>query len=187
MDEQDYILDNDIFDDSKKSKKKINSGRKGKGGERQLVNIFNTRFASLLDKNPSWGKFTRSVGSGNRWGQVTLSHNATNFYSGDIICDNFKFVIEAKTGYDDIDLFTAFDANKDIDAFLKQVSDDANRCGRKPMLIWKKNRKDHITFIRENIDTSLFDYKMFYRDWIVISFNSLLNSMNDDFFFDIPK
>jgi hypothetical protein len=186
MEEQDYIID-DIFFNTEKNKKKINSGRKGKGGERQLASIFNKRFATLLENNPTWGKFTRSVGSGNRWGQVALSSNATNFYSGDIICENFKFVIEAKTGYDDIDLFTAFDGNKEIDAFLKQVSDDAKRCNKKPMLVWKKNRKDHIVFICEKIDCSKLTYKMFYREWTVVSLNALLESNADDFFYNMSN
>ena len=46
--------------------------------------------------------FTRSIGSGNRWGQVVLSEQAKQVFSGDIcVPEGFKWVIECKGGYED--------------------------------------------------------------------------------------
>lgn len=164
-------------------KKKIKSGIKGKGQERQICKILNARFADLLSKNPKMGNFQRSVGSGNRYAQANLSQVATNLYSGDIICDGFNFVIESKSGYD-IDFITAFGGNKKIDVFLDQVSGDSERCGRKPLLIYKKDRMQALAFLKV-LPVEKFEYKMFYRDWIVVLLEDLLKVMPDEFFFNI--
>lgn len=54
----------DIFD---KPSKRIKSGKKGKRVELEVVKDLNGRFSQILSKNPDWGSFSRSVGSGNRF------------------------------------------------------------------------------------------------------------------------
>ena len=170
-----------------KKPNKIKSGIKGKRVELELVKQLNLRFSKILDANPAWGKFSRSVGSGNRWGQnVQLSRTAKNVYSGDIVCpDNFNFVLESKGGYNDIDLCSAFEEGQSqIDEFLKQVSDDSERCNRKPMLLWKKDRKPRLAFLlSKDLPNKNFKYCMKYRDWSIINFKDLLE-FKDDFFFN---
>ena len=64
----------DVEDIFEKRPKKIKSGIKGKRVELELVKSLNARFSGILSSNPSYGKFSRSIGSGNRWGQnVQLS------------------------------------------------------------------------------------------------------------------
>jgi hypothetical protein len=181
--------DLDIEDIFQKKNKKIKSGVKGKRVELELVKALNLRFSEILSKNPNCGKFARSVGSGNRWGQnVHLSRTATNIYSGDIVCpDNFKFVLESKGGYNEIDLCTAFsgEGQSELDSFLKQVSSDSERCGRKPLLLWKKDRKPRIAFLKAHeLQGKEFDYSMKYRDWVGIAYEDLIK-FDDDFFFNI--
>lgn len=177
-----------ILEDSKKPKK-IKSGQKGKRVERELCKHLNKRFADILAANRDWGTFTRSVGSGNRWGQgVHLSKAAKDTFSGDIsVPTNFKFVLESKGGYNDIDLCSAFDGgNSELDGFLKQVSDDADRSERMPMLVWKKDRKPRLAFLRaEDLDVRDpgGDYCMSYREWKVYNLEDIL-TLADDFFFD---
>lgn len=174
-----------------KKNKKIKSGKKGKRVELEVVKDLNSRFNDILSKNPSWGKFSRTIGSGNRWGQnVYLSKNAMDNFSGDLICpENFKFVLESKGGYNDIDLCSAFDKGQsELDSFLKQVSADSERTGRMPMLFWKKDRKPRLVFIKsKDIDHKLyvdFEYMMKYRDWVIFNFKDLF-LMEDKFFFNI--
>jgi hypothetical protein len=168
-------------------KKGIKSGPKGKRAERLICKSLISRFQEILSKNPAWGLFSRSIGSGNRWGQgVVLSKQASNTFSGDITCpENFKFVIESKSGYNEIDLCCAFDGgSKQIDDFLDQVSGDAKRTGRKPMLIWRKDRKPALVFLKTGeipVDKE-FIYTMKYRDWTIYLFEDMI-SMSDDFFF----
>lgn len=180
--EEDIEVD-DIFE---KKAKKIKSGKKGKRVELELVKSLNSRFAKILSLNPDSGSFSRSIGSGNRWGQnVQLSRVATNIYSGDIVCpEKFKFVLESKGGYNDIDLCSAFDGGHgELDEFLKQVLSDSERCKRKPMLFWKKDRKPRIAFLKsEDLEGISFDYMMKYRDWTAVSYDDLM-SLDDSFFF----
>ena len=178
----------DLFPDPEK-KKKIKSGAKGKGAEREIVKILNERFAKILKEHPAWGQFSRSVGSGNRWGQkVVLSESAKQIYSGDLTCPEcFRFVVESKKGYNDIDLCSAFSGScKGLDDFLTQVSDDAKRTGRKPLLIWKKDRKPALAFLKEDLKgTNLIKpVCMFYLDWTVIQLENLL-PLPDEFWFAI--
>jgi hypothetical protein len=181
--------DADVEDIFKKSPNKIKSGKKGKRVELELVKSLNARFSTILSANPTWGKFSRSVGSGNRWGQnVHLSKNATNIYSGDIVCpEHFNFVLESKGGYNEIDLCSAFDeGHSELNAFLQQVTDDSARCGRMPMLLWKKDRKPRLAFLKEkDLPQIHFDYSMKYRDWKVVNFEDLIK-MGEEFFFDDP-
>lgn len=184
---QDDELEIENILENKKSKK-IKSGQKGKRVELELVKQLNSRFQEILSKSPDTGKFSRSVGSGNRYGQnVQLSRTAMNIYSGDIVCpDNFNFVLESKGGYNDIDLCSAFDKGQsELDDFLKQVSDDSVRCSRKPLLLWKKDRKPRVAFLK-TIDLPKFDfeYAMKYREWTAVAFEDLLKSP-DHFFFNI--
>ena len=135
---EDFFVDNILVS----KPKRLNSGGKGKRTERALVKLLNNRFGN---------GFSRSVGSGNRYSQVShLPKHAQDTYSGDITAlENFAFTIECKGGYDDVDLNAAFiDGITQIDEFLKQVSFDSERCGRKPIVTWKKNRKPWVAIIK---------------------------------------
>lgn len=179
------------------AKKRIKCGQKGKRGEREIVKIFNTHFAKILSENSKWGCFSRSVGSGNRWGQkVILSETASQIYSGDLTCpDNFKFVVESKFGYNDVDVFTVFSGKCPVlDDFLRQVKDESDRTGRKPMLIWRKDRKCAVAFLKSldliqiNQDKhgeldELKKCMLYYGDWIGVSLDTLLEETTDSFWF----
>ena len=180
--------DLDVEDVLKEKPKKIKSGAKGKAAERDICHILNERFATLLKAHLSWGSFSRSVGSGNRWGQgVMLSEQAKNVYASDICCpENFLFVIESKKGYNEIDLCACFSGKcPGLDAFLQQVLDDSLKVNRKPLLIWKKDRKPAIAFIQVPV-TWLATAEMHYiggGGWTAIPFSELLASTPDDFWF----
>ncbi len=180
--------DLDIEDVVKEKPKKIKSGAKGKSAERDICHALNDRFVNILKAHLSWGTFSRSVGSGNRWGQgVILSEQAKNVYASDICCpENFLFVIESKKGYNEIDLCACFSGKcPGLDAFLQQVSEDAEKVKRHPLLIWKKDRKPAIAFIRKaNAPNKLCpSIMMDYKDWIALPFIELLVSTPDDFWF----
>ena len=169
-------------------KAKVKSGAKGKSAERDIVHILNNHFEALLAKNPAWGKFSRSVGSGNRWGQkVDLPQHAKDTFTGDLCTpQNFLWVIESKKGYNDIDLCTAFSGKcTELDDFLKQVTDDSGRCGRKPMLLWKKDRKPRLAFMRKEDNTTfnVMRYYFVYGEWVGMTLDELLAIKENRFFF----
>jgi len=191
----------DILEDKDKPKK-IKSGRKGKRVENELCKRLNERFTDVFKEHPDWGRFSRTMGSGNRWGQkVHLSKAAKETFSADIVCPtNFLWVIESKGGYNDIDVFTAITkSNSGIDEFLKQVEDDAGRTGKKPLLVWKKDRKPRTAWVK-TADLPIlpmkrcgrcgkgshdkFEYRLVYRGWSAISFEDFV-AFEDKFFFDL--
>jgi hypothetical protein len=173
-----------------KGKSKIKSGPKGKGAEREVAKLLNKRFEDLLKEHSDWGQFSRSVGSGNRWGQTdNLPKHAQDTFSGDLcVPEHFLWVLESKKGYnDDIDLCTLFGGtNALLDGFLKQVEDDSGRCGRKPMLIWKKDYKPRLAFIKKKDAPPVrnFSTYMVYKCWLAVPCDELLK-MDDSFFFSL--
>lgn len=163
---------------SRKRKSKINGKKKGNRVELDLSKILTKRFGQ---------GFTRSVGSGNRWSQVkNLSEDATQVFSGDLVCPKkFKFVLESKGGYDNIDMTSIFvRGNSELDGFLEQAMKDSKRCGRKPMLCWKKTRKPWLAFLlTPELDGYEFKYKMQYGIWTCVALDHLLR-LEDSFFMD---
>ena len=170
----DFVTDDEII---YKKSKKVNGKKKGNRIELELTKLLNKRFGT---------GFSRSVGSGNRWGQVNyLPKHAQDVFSGDLIVPKgFKFVLESKGGYDGIDLNSIFiRGSSELDSFLEQVSKDAERCDRKPMLCWKKKRKPWLAVILTKDLPRDFKYQLKYGKWTILSLEELLKS-DDDFFLD---
>lgn len=175
-----------------KKKKKVDSSDKGKRCEREVVDLLNERFKDFLKEHPEWGMFSRSVGSGARgtlYGRKVLSQSGKDVFASDLACPtNFKFSIESKAGYENIDIYSIFKDGKvkALDQFLDQAVRDADNCGRKPILVWKKDRKPRLAAVLnkdiENMDISKIN-RMIYGDFVFISFFELLK-FPDEFFFD---
>lgn len=181
----------DILENIKSKPKKIKSGRKGKRIERLLCKLLNDRFSDLLEAHKDWGNFSRTIGSGNRWGQnVQLSQEAQNTFGGDVVCPpTFKFVVESKGGYDDIDLVSVFDeGHYEIDNWISQAEDEAERTKRLPVIVWKKNRKPQIAIVRNEDLPDTMDrvYELRYREWSMVAFDDWIK-LPDDYFFSLTK
>lgn len=171
----DFVIE-DVISNKDKTKK-VNGKKKGSRTELDLTKLLNARFGT---------GFSRSVGSGNRWGQVNhLPKHAQEVFSGDLVVpQGFKFVIESKGGYDGIDMSSVFvHGNSELDGFLDQVTKDSKRCGRKPMLCWKKTRKPWLAFVLTKDLTGQFKYKMQYGKWTAVALEHLLK-LEDDFFME---
>lgn len=151
-------------------KKRIKSGSKGKRKELELAKVLTERFGP---------GFSRSIGSGNRWGQVSfLPKHAQDTFSGDLVCpSDFLWVFECKGGYNEIDLNNAFAGGiADLDVFLKQAEDESKRTGRKPMLCWKKDRRPWLSFVKKEHVPCEFDpdYVLKYRGWVAANLTDFL-------------
>ena len=168
----------------KNKTKKVDGGKKGKRVEREIVGVLNTRFSHMENKT-----FSRSVGSGNRWSQVkNLPKHAKDTLTGDICCpEGFRFVIESKGGYNKIDLNSIFEnGNSELDNFLEQVIDDSKRCGKMPMLVWKRDRRPWLAFIRTCELIGDYQYSIKYREWTCVLVKDLLKLSDDYFFIQSP-
>ena len=89
---------------------------------------------------------------------------------------------EGKGGYQDIDLHSVFvGGNSELDGFLDQVMKDADRCGGKPMLCWKRDRSRRRFVPTRNVlgipsSTGFFD-----KEWSAVALEELLK-LPDSFF-----
>lgn len=175
----DFISDDIV--NKKKIKKKVNGKKKGSRTELDLSKILTERFGQ---------SFSRSVGSGNRWAQVDhLPKHAREVFSGDLVVPKtFKFVIESKGGYDAIDMNSIFmRGNSELDSFLEQATQDSRRCGRKPMMCWKKTRKPWLAFLlTEELAGHEFKYSIKYGKWTGVALEHLLK-LEDSFFLHDEK
>jgi len=171
----DFVNDDNLLSDKKK--KKVDGKKKGNRNELNLTKILNKRFGE---------GFSRSIGSGNRWSQVhSMSKNAREIFSGDLVVpEGFKFVIESKGGYDNIDLSSIFShGSSELNNFLEQAFKDSKRCDKKPMLCWKKTRRPWLAFLlEEELQNLNFKYALKYNKWIAVSLERLLE-LDDEFFF----
>lgn len=166
----------DIDEIQPKRPKKLNGKKKGNRTELELTKILSNRFKQ---------NFSRTVSSGARWSQASLTEEATQIFSGDLVVPKgFKFVIESKGGYDSIDMSSVFiKGNSELDNFMKQVTDDSRRCGRSPMVCWKKTRKPWLVFVlTRDLVGYEFEYTMKYKEWTGVALDHILN-LNDDFFY----
>ena len=166
------------FDDfSKPKKKRINSKKKGNSAELQLCKILNDRFGEK--------KFSRSVmsgaylGAGNFARAMGLTEEQQSVFLGDVITPrNFKFVIESKA-YNAAEFWDLFNESAPINDWIKQVSTDAERANKKPIIIVKYNNKKRIVYTKENVENYAFEFK----GWKCLWLDDFLN-LEDEFFFD---
>ncbi len=170
----DYEID-PIWENEGERKKRKNSGRKGKRGELELTKILTERF-----KLP----FSRVPQSGNRMAQVFLPEHVKEAYVGDIVTPpNFRFCLEVKHGYDEIDFNLIVAKNqglKLIDEMLEQATRDATRINREPILCWKPDRVPWMIFQKWWRPSESF--YLVYGQWYVQSLESFLSHDNNFFF-----
>jgi hypothetical protein len=174
--DEDFFTD-DLTVEKPKKKKKVDGKKKGNRTELELTKVLTARFGQ---------SFSRTVASGARWSQATLSEEASKMFSGDLIVPpKFRWVIESKGGYDGIDLNSIFVCgNSELSGFLDQVTKDSKRCGRKPMLCWKRDRKPWLAFVHtEELEGLHFVYRLQYGKWSGVDLKTLLK-LEDSFFFE---
>lgn len=186
MNDDDLIIDNII--DNKKTKKKVDGKAKGDRTELHLCKLLGEHFGQ---------EFSRALGSGSRWSQVSnLPEHAKKTLSGDIcVPEGFKWVIECKGGYeDDMELATALEGDglTQLDKFIDQVSRDADYTKRMPIICWKRNRKPWLACVRLADLSGLafersFAYRLYYREWFMISLDELLKKTEKSFWFEGGK
>lgn len=165
----------------KNKTKRKNGCRKGKRVERDLVKILNEKFDN---------GFSRSVGSGNRWSQVTnLPKHAKDTLTGDLCApEGFRFVCESKGGYGNLDLDSTLDGGlKGLDDFIEQVEDDSKRCNKLPLLLWKRDRKPWLIFCKSHVLEGNYKYYLVYRDYTCVPLKEFLKLPKEYFFENYTK
>lgn len=176
--EEDLEVD-DILGNENRRKKKVNGKKKGNRVELELCKKLTKHHGDT---------FSRSVGSGNRWGQVShMPAHAKATLVGDICApEKYKWVIECKGGYDDdVDFSSVFDGGcSRIDSFIEQSENDAKTSGRLPIIMWKRSRKPWLAMIKTIDFNQNLEYHMHYKNWSIVSLDALLKNTEKGFWFD---
>ena len=122
-------LENEFY-----KKPRINSRSKGNTFERAVAKTLNIRFNT--------DEFCRTPGAG----AFGTTHKLPHYLKvhGDLITpEKFKFVIEAKRGYD-LQLEDLWKPKSNFYKFIKQAKRDCKAGGRDWLLIYKKDRQKEI-------------------------------------------
>jgi Holliday junction resolvase len=130
-------LENDFY-----VKPRVNGKRKGASYERQLAKKLNDRFNTK--------DFSRTPGSG----AFATTHNLPEHLKihGDLITpENFKFVIEAKRGYD-ITLEDLWKPKSNFYKFISQAKRDGKESDKPWLLIYKKDRQKDMVVCEHKFD-----------------------------------
>ena len=175
------MLDNYDINKLRQRPKRKNSRSKGHGFERDIAKMFNHRLQT--------SEFSRTPGSG----AFATTHNLPEHLKiyGDLITPyKFKYCIECKKGYNNINLYSLYNNSTEIWDFLRQCEKDSKKCGRIPMLILKQDRKPILAFIPSNeaeVTTLTYTSICYKKDmfhsgdkWNIYKFEDLLE-LEDDF------
>ena len=135
----------DIYDlnELRRKPKRKNSRTKGNTFERQVAKILNDRFKTT--------EFSRSPGSGAFATTHTLPEHLK--IHGDIITpENFKFCIECKKGYHNLNFYCLFNYRSEFWEFITQCEKDSGKCNKLPLLIFKQDRQSALAIIPGEIE-----------------------------------
>lgn len=135
------MQDNYDFNILKQTSKRKNSRTKGHRFERDVAKILNEKLKTT--------EFSRTPGSGAFATTHTLPDHLKIY--GDLITPkNFKFCIECKKGYNNINLYSLYNYSSEVWDFLDQCEKDSKKCNKIPLILLKQDRKDILAFIPTN-------------------------------------
>lgn len=179
--ENDELFVDDVFDQPKKKKKGVDGKSKGDRTELNLCKLLGKHFGTEFTKAPGSGALATI--------RENLPDHAKKTLTGDLcVPDGFRWVIECKGGYEDkIDLNGVLDGSgiAKLDDFVQQSSRDAEYCGRKPIICWKRNFKPWLCMIQDKeMPPHDFQYKIRYKDWWMVQLEELLQNTERDFWFN---
>jgi Holliday junction resolvase len=162
----------DTLSKYKSRKKAVNSRRKGSNFERKLATQLNSTFECT--------EFARTPGSG----AFATTHSLPEHLQihGDLITpQNFKYVIEAKCGYN-VDLDDLFRKNSELHKFIRQAKKESKAAKKPWFLIYKKTRKDTLLISEVNFNVTSRIEVTLDRTFYVYKWDDVLGLDKSHFF-----
>lgn len=175
--------DFDISKLQKKKSKRINSKVKGNKFERDIAALLNQRFNTT--------DFCRTPGSG----AFATTHKLPDHLKvyGDLITPkDFRFILEAKRGYNKEGICNIFNSNSILREMIDQADRDSKLCNKDFILVIAQDRKEPIAILKsvgyiqpdpdtvpDQIDFMLDNGNITYT---IIKLSDLLK-LEDSFFF----
>ena len=157
-------LENELY-----KKPRINSRVKGNAFERNIAKRLNERFETK--------EFCRTPGSG----AFATTHKLPEYLQvhGDLITPkDFKFIIEAKRGYD-IKFEDIWKPKSKLFEFIAQAKRDGDSANKPWLLIYKKDRQKEIVITDETLPAT---QKATIREYNLYLLEDLLALTNEIFF-----
>lgn len=158
---------------SLKKKKKVNSRSKGSTFERSIAKVFNEKFNT--------SEFSRTPGSG----AFATTHSLPDHLKiyGDLITpQKFRFCIECKKGYNNINHYSLLDYSSKLWEFIEQCQKDSDKCSKSPMVIFKQDRQKTLAIVDSNsIPNNIYNYIKIEKDnkeYIIYYFDDLIKEGN---------
>lgn len=156
-------------------------------------NAFENKIATLLNERFNTTDFCRSPGSG----AFATTHKLPEHLKiyGDLITPkDFKFIIECKKGYNKEGLGSLFKKNSIVYGFIEQAARDAEKSGKKFILILCQDRQPSLAIMESNSfgafnKNSLNYFNIFYskemnKEYCIVLLEELLNVMPVSYFFN---
>ena len=125
-------------------KHSINQKKKGNRNELECAKLFNKRFGAGFARVPSSGAWSGGL---NRMHRSDMSMEQKLTLVSDIMTPpDFRFTIEHKA-YKSIKFWDLFSQKSYLNAWVDQVTSDADFVNRLPMIIMKFNNKPRIAMV----------------------------------------
>ena len=161
----------------------VNGKQKGNKFERDIANMFSERFRDYTGIEKS---FRRNPDSGSFFGGTNVERKEiydTEFaIYGDLICPrNFNFTVECKhyKSPPSVNQILKQDI-KEWDDWISQAWQDAEACGKEPLIIIRYNRTETLTITKPDFISSAAI--ILYKDVEVHRLEQLLLEENSFFF-----
>lgn len=122
--------------------KRVNSRTKGNSFERKICTILNKRF------NTDY--FNRSPGSG-AYATTKVLPKEYQIH-GDLITPvNFRFSVECKKGYKNINIDSLLNKKSELWKFIDQAINDSKKSNKLPLIVYQQDRRDILILAQEGV------------------------------------
>ena len=158
-----------------KKKKRLNSRAKGNSFERKVAKILNERFNTK--------DFSRTPGSG----AFATTHSLPKHLKiyGDLItCENFRFVIECKKGYNKENLSSLFSKKSEFWKFIKQAEKESENSEKPFIILLQQDRKEVMCVVKNfhhTLNPEILEVKI--KNYSIFLLSDLL-TLDDEYFLD---
>ncbi len=153
------------------TKKKINSRAKGQRAERELVKKFSKFWGSDFARTPLSG------------GMATLGKKYNVDVSGDVVTDDpsWPFSVECKHHDSSWNLESLFNPKNPIEKWWGQCCKAADSAGKRPLLVFKKNRGPFYAMLVTDKDLDFPNFEFTKCASIMSSYQPKKIMLLDDF------
>lgn len=155
-------------------KKRKNSKAKGNSFELQVTKLFADKFGGDWRRVPNSGAFT---GGKNRDSLQDFRADAKEILSADIITPaGFPYQLECKSYNDEPKFHQLLESgSKKLDEWIKQSDEDAKFSNKKPLIVFKMNRKGIFVCLNQEDFSFENTARIIYKSKVIVSLKNFFD------------